>query len=74
MNYNEEMAEVYKEVGLEAGVRQLTPEEKATSADWEALKRKIQEDYRECDRMLDRSMLIANAMIAMEKQEKKSNS
>lgn len=64
MNYNEEMAEVYKEAGLEAGVRQLTPEEKATSADWEALKRKIQEDYRECDRILDRSMRYARMVNA----------
>lgn len=72
MNYNEEMAELFKEVGLESGIRKLNPEEKATSEDWAWLEKRIQDEFEECDRILDNSMRLANAIVAMENYSKKS--
>lgn len=69
MNYNEE-----KNVELEGETRNHDSKERNKQNYWDFLNEKIQDRFRECDRILDRSMIIANAMIAMEKQSKKSNS
>ena len=61
MNYNLEMAQLYKDLGLSAGVRSLTEEEKASSQDFEALKDTI--ERRNNDTILDKSMILAERFM-----------
>lgn len=61
MNYNLEMAQLYKDLGLSAGVRSLTEEEKASPHDFEALRDAI--EHRINDAMLDKSIILAEHFV-----------
>lgn len=61
MNYNVEIAELYKSLGLESGVRNLTDDEKAKQSDYDDLKTSI--ENRNDDTLLDRSYILANNSI-----------
>ena len=74
MNYNEEMAELFKEAEAKRGINKLNSEERDIFEARRGFEEKLQAEFKECDRILDRSMRIANAMVAMEKQAKKDGS
>lgn len=62
MNYNEEMYELFEELGLDESItlRKLSDEEKATSEDYAALEKIIDTKFNENDRMLNLSQIYAN--------------
>lgn len=65
MNYNEEMMQEFKKIGIKAKLIKLKPEQKGTPEDWKSLEKKITIYARENEMMLEKSIQYSSNSVIL---------
>lgn len=65
MNYNEELMQEFKKIGVKAKLIKLKPEQKGTPKDWRKLEEKMLIHSKENEIMLEKSIQYASNSVVL---------